>query len=959
MKINDKICGFEVINIQTVESFGAELIEMHHEKTGAKLAWLNSDEENKLFSVSFKTVPEDDTGVFHILEHSVLGGSENYPVKEPFLYMLKSSMNTFLNAMTFPDKTMFPVSSRNNTDFMNLTKVYLDAVFKPEIYTNPCIFYQEGHHTEYRKTGDTPVYKGVVFNEMKGVVSSVHERIESKIMGMLFPGSCYRFEYGGLPEAIPDLTYKQFVDTHRRFYHPSNSYIYLDGNIDIFTILELIDSYLCEYEKSSQLPEIPFQKPVDSAEQTEYYEVSPDEMKGNRSYLAVGKVLASWEEREKIFAYDVLCEALAGSNDAPLKRAVLDTGLCCDMELSFSKDIAQPFGTLKVNNIDRKDGGRILDAVKLTVKGLTENGIDRDILSASINRCEFRFRESEEPKGLTRCIDAMSSWLYGGNPLKYIDAGSVFEFLREKIDTGYFENLLSDWLLDENHRAVLYMLPSHTYGKEQKKKEQERLENELASMNGEEKSELIELNNVLDRWQKAPDTPENIAKLPMLPLSEVSENPIEFKTTEEICNGIKILYHPAKNKGIISVNLYFDISDFNRQELETVSCMERIIAELPTKRSTGAELQQKITGILGSFCTDITAIGRSESPEICKTFFTVKMSFLERNLSDALKLAGEIVTETVYNNPELIKELLIQDDDEMKQDIIAEGHRFAMRRAKSEMSAESAVNEFICGFEAYKILHALTEQADEKIPELIRNTEILSKRIFCKSRLTVSVTSADAVIPDEFLNIFSEGEKCMTDSMNISVLNMDIPECQGIVIPAGVSYSGAVLSEINSDKAVWNVLSTILTYEYLWNEVRVKGGAYGTGAGVNELGETAFYSFRDPSPDKTLDIFEDSAEFLNEYCAGKPDINPYIISSIAKNEPLISDSEYGSFADVIYFRGISFEERKEIRRRMLSLTCEDLSSAARLLENQGNCCIIGSKEVLSASERDIEIESVS
>lgn len=958
MKVNDKICGFEVVNIQSVKSLEAELIEMCHEKTGARLAWLNNNEENKLFSVSFKTVPEDDTGVFHILEHSVLGGSENYPVKEPFLYMLKSSMNTFLNAMTFPDKTMFPISSRNNTDFMNLTRVYLDAVFKPEIYTNPCIFYQEGHHTEYRKTDDTPVYKGVVFNEMKGVVSSVHERIESKIMGMLFPESCYRFEYGGLPEAIPELTYKQFVDTHRRFYHPSNSYIYLDGNIDIDAVLELIDSYLCEYEKSSQIPEIPFQNSIDSTEETEYYEISSDETKESRAYLTVGKVLASWEEREKIFAYDILCEALAGSNDAPLKRAILDTGLCRDMELVFSKDIAQPFGILKINNIDRKDGGKILDAVKSAVKDLTENGIDGDILSASINRCEFRFKESEEPKGLTRCIDAMSSWLYGGNPLKYIDAENVFEFLREKIDTGYFENLLSDWLLDENHRALLYMLPSHTYGEEQRKKEQERLENELASMDAEEKSELIELNNVLDKWQEIPDTPENIAKLPILPLSEVSENPIEFKTTEEVCNGIKILHHPAKNKGIISVNLYFDISDFNRQELETVSFIERIIAELPTKQSTGAELQQKITGILGSFCTDITAIGKAESPEICKTFFIVKMSFLERNLLDAFKLAGEIITETVYNNPELIKELLMQDDEEMKQNIIAEGHRFAIRRAKSRMSAESAVNEFICGFEAYKILHALMQQSDEKIPELIRNIEILSERIFCKSRLTASITSVDAVILNELLNVFPDGEKCMTDSMNISALNMDIPECQGIVIPAGVSYSGAVLSEMNSDKAVWNVLSTILTYEYLWNEVRVKGGAYGTGAVVNELGETAFYSFRDPSPDKTLDVFKDSAEFLEKYCNEKPDISSYIISSIAKNEPLISDSEYGSAADVIYFRGISFEEREEIRRRMLSLTYEDLSSAVQSLKNQGNCCIIGSKEVLSASKRNIQIESV-
>lgn len=958
MKVNDKICGFEVINIQSVESLGAELIEMCHKKTSARLAWLKSSEENKLFSISFKTVPEDDTGVFHILEHSVLGGSENYPVKEPFLYMLKSSMNTFLNAMTFPDKTMFPISSRNNTDFMNLTKVYLDAVFKPEIYTNPCIFYQEGHHIEYRKDGDMPVYKGVVFNEMKGVVSSVDERIESKIMSMLFPESCYRFEYGGLPEAIPNLTYKQFVDTHRRFYHPSNSYIYLDGDIDIKSVLELIDSYLSGYECSERLPEISVQPPVNSAEETEFYEISPDEAEENRTHLTVGKVLASWEEREKIFAYDVLCEALAGSNDSPLKRAVLDTGLCRDMELVFSNGIAQPFGMLKVNNINKEDGSKILEAVKSAVKNMTEKGIDKDILSASVNRCEFRFRESEEPKGLTRCIDAMSSWLYGGSPLKYIDAGSVFEFLRDKIGTGYFEKLLADWLLDENNRAVLYMIPSRTYGEEQKKKENERLENEFALMNDEEKSELIELNNTLDEWQENPDTPENIAKLPELPLSEVNENPIDFRTSEEICSNVKILNHPAKNKGIISVNLYFDISDFNRDELEAAVFMNRVIAELPTKQSTGAELQQKITGILGSFCTDITAFGKSESPEICRTFFTVKMSFLERNTDEAFKLAGEIITETVYNNPELIKELLMQDDEEMKQDIISDGHRFAMRRARGGMSAESAVNEFTGGFEAYKILHAFMEQADEKIPELIRNMEKLSKRIFCKSRLTASVTSSTDVSPEKLLNIFPDGEKCLTDSMNMNVLEMDIPECQGIVIPAGVSYSGAVLSGLNNNKAVWNVLSTILTYEYLWNEVRVKGGAYGTGSGINELGEAVFYSFRDPSPNESLDIFKKSAEFLVEYCDGKPDISSYIISSIAKNEPLISDGEYGSFADTLYFRGISYDKRKEVRRNMLSLTYSDLYSAAGMLEKQGKCCIIGAKEVLSASGRNIEIESV-
>lgn len=947
--------GFNITNTKKLGD--AKVIMMHHEKTGAGLVWFNNKEENKLFSISFKTVPEDDTGVFHILEHSVLGGSEHYPVKEPFLYMLKSSMNTFLNAMTFPDKTMFPISSRNNADFMNLAKVYLDAVFKPEIYTNPNIFYQEGHHIEYRADGDIPAYKGVVFNEMKGVVSSVHECMESEIMAMLFPETCYRFEYGGLPSAIPNLTYRQFIDTHKRYYHPSNSYIWLDGDIDIESVLELIDGYLSEYNKSDCLPEIPMQIPVNS-DKTRYYEIAPDESEEKQTHIAVGKILASWQEREKVFAYSILCEALAASNDSPFKRAMLDTGLCLDVELSLSDDVAQPFGILRINNIVTDDKDKILSAVKDIVSGIVRNGIGHEILSASINREEFNFLEGEEPQGLTRCIDAMASWLYGGDPLLYIDCQSVFESLREKIDTGYFEKLLSDWLLDENGRAILCMIPSGTYGDEQKRQEQERLDNELANMSAEEKAELIRLNNALDKWQKNPDSAEDIAKIPVLPLSEVSNNPIDYKIRESSLNGVTILNHPAKNKGIVSVNLWFDVSDFSRAELETLSLIDKLVSKLPTKKYSGIELTQQIVDVLGHLSTDISAFSKPESPEKCRVYFSVKSRFLARNCNSAQALIAEILTATIYDNVEIISEIISQDKEELRQDIIADGHRFAMRRARSTMSAESAVAELINGFESYEFIREID---DNRIREIISDITRISERVFCRARLTASITSAESVSLESLVNALPDGEKMQFAELSLSELGMESAEAQGIIIPSGVSYSGAVLAEKTCDKALWDVLSTLMTYEYLWNEIRVKGGAYGTGSGTNSLGETAFYSFRDPSPDLSLDVYVKSADFLKEYCAENPDITQYIISTIARGEPLISDSEYGTTADIFYFRGIDFEERRNIRKRILSMTYSDLLSAVPYLENQGIYCVIGSKETvegLLVRNADLKIMNV-
>lgn len=937
MKINDKIHGFIVTEIRNTD-YG-EFMEMRHEKTNAPLAWMNSRDENKLFCISFKTVPQDDTGVFHILEHSVLGGSENFPVKEPFLYLLKGSMNTFLNAMTYPDKTMYPVSSRNNKDFLNLTKVYLDAVFKPLIYTVPNIFYQEGHHIEYFGDEKEVSYKGVVFNEMKGYISSVHERIDGEMKSLLFPDTSYRFDFGGLPTAIPDLTYEQFIDVHKRYYHPANSYIYLDGSINPDEVLPLIDSYLSEYDNTGDKPEIAYQKPVNPIVQELYYDSSAESDDESQTFLAVGKILASWEEREKIAAYNVIAEAIAGCNDSPLKKALLDTELCLDVSLSIDGELLQPTGLLKIYNIDRKNGDKLLETLENTVRKLFENGISRDILEASINRCEFIYRESEEPKGLTRCIDSMSSWLHGGDPLMYIDRGDIFRILREKLDTRYFEQLLAEWFLNEEGRAVLYMLPSDTYGEEQAENERKRVHSELALMSDAEKTELVKLNNALKKWQDTPDNPEDIAKLPHLPLSEISAEPIEYITIEDSEYGIKTLRHPVREKEITVMTLYFDVSDFTSDELKRLMILERLIVELPTEKSSGFDLQKRIIGTLGSLSTDIIPIGKENDTESCKVFFTVKTRFLSRNITEALELINEILTETKYEHLEHASRQLRQDEEELKQDIISEGHRFSVRRATANMSAESAIIELINGYEAYQTFHSVNQLSDDAFSELLAQLGPLAKRVFCKSRLTVSIGSAGNTDISQLTDKLPSGTPSEMESMKFS---LDIPKNNCIVVPAATSHSGAVLSEKIIDKPAWSVASTIISYEYLWNEVRVKGGAYGSGCSVNNMLEVGFYSYCDPSPLNSIGIYEKSAEFLREYCSDNPDITPYIISTIASGEPLVSDAEYLAAADGMYFRGITQESRRKLRGEILAMTCERLATVCDEMDKPVYSCIAGS-----------------
>jgi hypothetical protein len=946
MKVNDKIHGFAVTRTAPAPNSGSELIEMRHERTGAQLVWLKNDGENKLFSIAFRTPPSDDTGIFHILEHSVLGGSKKYPVKEPFLELMKGTMNTFLNAMTYPDKTVFPVSSRNDADFMNLTRVYLDAVFDPAIYYNPNIFRQEGWHIEMRSESDEPVYKGVVFNEMKGALSSVYSRMETEMMAALFPDSCYRFEAGGLPEYITDLTNEQFVNGHRTYYHPSNAYIYLDGPVDIDAVLKLIDSeYLSRFDKREISSEVPAQKAIAPTVKKCFYEITPDEEEAGHTYLVMGKVLGDWQEREKITAASVLGEALTGSNDAPLKRALLDTGLCLDVSLDVSDGILQPFGCLYINNTDEENCEKLKETVKTAVSELCSKGIDRELLTAALNRLEFRFRAGGEPRGLTRNISALSAWLYGGDPLHYLELGEVYDTLRSKVDSGYFEELLREWLLDDKGRAEVYLLPSRTYGEEQKAAEKKRLAAIVDGLSCEERSVIVEQNRQLDEWQQSVDTPEQLATMPHLALSEVSPEPLRYDTEETEMNGVTVLKHTAQDSGISVLNLYFSLADCNETQLSAAAAASELFGELPTKRSSAADLQRRITGLLGSINYGVDVFSKSGVSDKCSPYFAVKARFLEKNTEEALALMAEILTETDFSDISAVTELLKQTDENYKQSIIANGHTYSMMRVRGALSAESAVNELVSGYDGYKRLHEAIKAPEKLVTEI----KALSSRMICTARLTASVTGNADIKP--LLSALPEGTGAAQETMSF---RLDIPEKQGIIIPSGVSYSAIAFPDNSADTAVRKVLYRALSLEYLWNEVRIKGGAYGTGAVITASEEQAFFSYRDPSPAASIETYRKSADFIADYCGGAPDITQYIISTIAKEEPLMSDGNRSAKADGLWFRGITDEERGAEKKRMLAVTAEQLSEAAETLRSFGNVCVMGTEAAMEGLDLTLD-----
>ncbi len=946
MNCGQTLFGFAVKRIRPIEELEGTFYELEHIKSGAQLVWLSRAEQNKTFMVGFQTLPENDTGVFHILEHSVLCGSKRFPVKEPFVELVKGSLNTFLNAMTFPDKTVYPVSSRNETDFFHLMNVYMDAVFAPAIYSNPNIFKQEGWHYELHEGETTPTFKGVVFNEMKGAYSSVGDVIISGLNGMLFPDNCYGYESGGFPPKIPQLSYEKFIETHKRFYHPSNAKIFLDGDMPIERVLEWLDKeYLCTYDRRELDFALQMQKPVARQQKTNTYAISASEDPSERAYYSTAMIAGDWSEKEKMVALSVLCSYLTGSQTSPLKAAILENGLGQDVSLELNDYIAQPFVTLLVENTREENFEKIEKKVHDTLTALAENGLDRKELLAWLNRSEFQHREKNEPQGVELGIESLRSWLYGGDPALYLSYGDTFASLHEKLDTDYFERLLKDVLLDETHTVILHTLPSATKNEEDEKEEKARLAAEYASWDEEKKREIIAQTAALEQWQQTPDTLEQLASLPHLKPSEVDPKPQELQVKVENIAGVTVLRQKSAARGVDYLNLYFALSDCMLEDYPRLSLMCSLLGNLSTAHYDAQTLQREIKTHLGSLSFTVEAFASADSQKICKPFLTISCSVLDKKAEEAVRLISEIILSSNWNDPQRIKQLLLQMEIGLRQKIMTGGRQYVALRVASHLSAEGSVLDASSGYRCYCWLHSLAADFERQSDAVIAKMEQLQQTIFCKHRLTFGTAGelTNALV-EKFAAGLPEGEKV---ELQAAYQPQYLEKKEAIVVPSGVSYAGMGASYESLGvlpTGDWRVLETLLSYQYLWNEVRVQGGAYGTAFTTRNRGTVSMTSYRDPNPMRSLAVFGKSDQFIREFCESSADLNTLIIGAISDSEPLLSPKGQAAAANSNYWRGISYEDQCKTRTELLQTDKAGLLKFADIIKQliaDASVCVVG------------------
>ena len=946
LKVGSKLNGFTVTRIREEKEIDGRLVEMVHDHSGAELVWVDNKDENKLFSISFKTLPENSTGVFHILEHSVLCGSDKYPVKEPFVDLLKSSMNTFLNAMTFQDKTMYPVSSRNERDFLNLTSVYLDAVFAPAILKNPNIFYQEGWHIEQDENGELS-YKGVVFNEMKGAVSDVDDFLTEEMLGLIYPDNCYGYNSGGEPSVIPQLTYDEFIRTYKRFYHPSNARVFLDGDVPLEKTLSMIDGYLADCEKLTDLPSFELQVPK-AVEKTVDYALGEEEDTADKGRLLAGKIFSAPGEATRIFAAGLIFDMLTDTNDSPLKKAVLDSGLAQDITVDTMDDFPQPFYQFHVKNIKDGKTEEVWKLIVDTCNKLAEEGLDKKDLIAAINRSEFNFKSPQEPAGLIRCIKSLVTWLHGGDPMVLLAVDGIYADLREKLEGSYYNDLLKE-LVSPDGMCRLIANASHTAAAEKDAAEKERLAAVKASWTDADKEANKKLNETLAAWQQTEDSPEAKATLPQLPLSEVSDEPQWDDTIIKEEAGVKEMYHPIPSRGIVNINLYFSLADRSLEELSSISALGRLLGELPTAEHTSAELARDIKTYLGSLTFKVGAAQKYGNVKTAMPYLAVSSSILKENLAIGEKLISEILLTTDFSDKEKIRNMMTQADMMARQGAVGMGHVLAITSASAGYSSAAAVSDAVSGYSSIARLHAFVSDFDNKFDAFAVLLKDALGKACCRARLTAGEACTDYVSVKGLIESLPEGSAIDPETEYKSAL----PAVMGTKIPALIGFSSQAyhISDMGRkfDGSLL-VASNILSYGFLWNEVRVQGGAYGTGFRADSNGLVSTYSFRDPTPARSIGINKKLGEFMRGLCAAKAPLDSFIIASIASTEPLLSPAMRGTVADSKYMSGVTYDIQKDIRAQMLAtdydklLWCADVADA---MAEKGRIAAIGQDSQLA------------
>ena len=961
MTIHD-LAEYEILDEHRVEDVQSDGFILRHKKSGARIAILSNNDDNKVFYIGFRTPPEDETGVPHIIEHTTLCGSKKFPVKDPFIELAKGSLNTFLNAMTYPDKTVYPVASCNDQDFKNLMDVYLDAVFNPNITKYEEIFKQEGWHYELTGKDDELKINGVVYNEMKGAYSSPDEVLSSQIYRSLFPDNTYSKDSGGNPEYIPKLTYEAYLDFYHKYYHPSNSYIYLYGDMDVVERLEWLDKeYLSLYDYKKVNSEINKQPAFDKIKNVEaQYSITMDDTQENKTYLSYNRVVGDTLDEMLYQAFDVLDYALVSSPGAPVKQALIDAGIGDDVYGSYDAGILQPVFSFVAKNANASQADEFESIIENTLKEVVKTGINKEALLAGINSSEFKFREADFgqfPKGLLFGLNCLDSWLFDDmKPFIHLECLGTFAKLRKAVDTDYFEKLIQEYLLDNTHGSSVTVKPKRGLGNEREEALAKELSDYKASLSDEEIKKLIEDTEHLKKYQEEPSSDEDLRKLPMLTRADMKKNAMPFSNIEDELLDVKVVRHDIESNGIDYISFLFDAGDFAQSELGYLGFFTNALGLVSTEKYSYTDLANATNIYTGGIST-----GTASHPDIKdrNNFvfkFEVKLKVLEKNLDKALELMEQMLLSSDFTDTKRLGELVAQIKARLQANLSSSGHLVAAMRSMSSFSHYALYQDELKGVAFYRSICRIEKELLESPKSVSDKLAAIAKKLFARNRMLISFTgnneaygnakpSLEKVIAG-FNKMSAVGNQAEVHFNTAKEAFIDASQIQyvaktGDFICEGYEYTGAL-----------RLLRIILSYDYLWINVRVKGGAYGCMNTFLRSGESYFVSYRDPNLSDTLDVYDRIPEYIKSFSPDERDMTKYIIGTFSALDTPMNPEAKGSRSLSAYLEGITYEQIQKERNEILNAQPEDIRRLADLVEavlKKDSICVIGNENMIKES----------
>ena len=958
MRKIEELNAYEVIEKRQIDDIGSMSWLLRHKKSGARIALLSNDDDNKVFYIGFRTPPTDSTGVPHIIEHTVLCGSKEFPVKDPFVELVKGSLNTFLNAMTYSDKTVYPVASCNDKDFQNLMHVYLDAVFYPNIYQEKKIFEQEGWHYEMEDEDSPITLNGVVYNEMKGAFSSPDEINDREVINSLFPDTAYGVESGGDPKVIPELTYEQFLAFHGKYYHPSNSYIYLYGNMDMAEKLEWMDkNYLSKFKKidvdSALKRQQPFEKPIEIHRE---YPIMEGESLENNTYLSYNTVVGTSLDKELYFAMQILEYAICSASAAPLKRALIQKNIGTEIYTVYDNGIYQPYFSVVAKNANDDQKEEFVETVESELRRMVREGIDKKSLLAGLNYYEFRYREADfgsYPKGLMYGLQMLDSWLYDDNmPFDMIEAIDIFKDLKEKINTDYYEKLVEKYLINNQHKSVVVVSPKEGLTTQNEKELADRLAAYKAGLSREEISQIVAETKALHAFQEAEDAPENLAKIPMLTRADMKKEAEGFVNEVRSIEDTKVLFHDIQTNGIGYIRLIFDACNVPADLFAYIGILKNVLGYVDTKQYSYGELCNEMNIHTGGISSTVNTYVNAKKLDEYKLTFEIKTKAMYDELPAAFDLMTEVMTASRLDDESRLLEILEELKSRMQGNMTAAGHSLAAVRAMSYFSETAAVSELVSGIPCYRMLEKLTADFDANKEELVEKLGMLAKCIFRPENLMVDMTATEEgleqirpLVPCMKAKLFTEPVRKerfgltpqkRNEAFSTSAQIQYVCRAGNYMTNTDYQYTGAL-----------RVLKVILGYDYLWLNVRVKGGAYGCMCNFGKTGDSYLVSYRDPNLGKTVDIFEKTGDYLRNFDADERAMTKYIIGAVSDMDVPMTPAVKGARSSSAYLTNLSFADVQKERDELLACTQEDIRNLAGFLDaiiGQQAVCVVGNSQ---------------